>query len=173
MDIRIEYGEVSKKYPSATQQALEALRLSKNKLKDEDPDKLDWRISYIQQANTMKEDELLDILFGAEPLRVSKQAWEYGDFEEYFDSIRHRIITTVAVMPAAKGLPYHSELLPEIPEEVVERYRSSWEKDKDKQAKFNALSPEEQDAEVQRLLKQLTCTKEEQDGKGEKNQDDR
>ena len=146
MNLKISYEEVQKRYPVLADEIMAKLRSGKSKNKNAKPEDLDWSFDWCQRISggCRFEDMIADIM-KPKPPRPSIQ-------ERMAEVIPNLFVHLAASTGRWWG---RTEQIP-VPEEVLDSYRKSFEKDDAEYLRFNAMPKKEQDREVNEAIAQLS-----------------
>jgi hypothetical protein len=119
------------------------LQHGKSKEKYAKPEEMNWFFNWCVRVNCMSFDDVIkSIGKKKQELEIDKKLTNYAR-------------NCSVVIAATKGRWYGSSSVIETPEEVIDQQRKAFEKDMTDQKRFNAQSPDEQEKEINDLLKEL------------------
>lgn len=138
MQIEIPYEKVKKNYPSFINKIMADLKKGKSKEKGRPPSDLKWYISWsikvIDQQNSLTPSDLSDA--GIRKFLSKRVYW----------SIHAKVGRWRGITKAIEK---------EIPQEIIEYYKQTYVNSAKEEERFNNLTLEEQQAEIDGLLKEL------------------
>ena len=143
----LTYDEAFKRHPSEVERITLKLRRGKSKARLIPAQELEW--SYECCVRIEGSGSLADVLSGAMSKRLKKEAQSIDALVE--DEVRR----TGTVLKASLGRWGDSAAV-HNPPEVAIKVRERLEADAQEKARFNALTPEQQNAERNELLRQLS-----------------
>jgi len=144
----VTYEEVQTRYPQRVAEALARLRKSKSKWRNASPETLTWAYSWSKQAKAMS---LFDVLAEMKNPQPKKVLTEQQRVDEEIGAY------TLNLDIETPGAHYWSEKfsIDELPPEIVEEVRARIQADTKEKERIDALTPEQQEEELEELLKQL------------------
>lgn len=149
MNIPVTYQEALDKHPEAVQNALEQLRKSRSKYRFESPENLSWFYSIFVEIKGMTFSEVVSSLGKPRP-QLSP--------EEELNDLLKRTHCCLICIPNKSSISYGQTNVPP-PQSYVERNRQTFIENHQERLRFESLPKQQQDAEVQSLLKQLSGNK--------------
>jgi hypothetical protein len=148
MRLAITYQSALERYPKQVAEILAKLQSGKSREKGAKPEELDWHFDWcvrITGAYTFNE-MIENIGKKEEPKSIDEQVKEYEQ-------------NCSVCLTATKGRWVgYSSLIP-VPPEILESCRKGHEQQEADKKRFDALTPEQKNAEVNGLLKQLGRSK--------------
>jgi hypothetical protein len=144
----VTYEEVLTRYPQRVTEALARLRKSKSKWRNASPETLTWAYSWSKQVKAMSFFDVLAEMKNPQPKKVLTEQ------QRVDEEIGAYTLNLDIETPGAR---YWSEkfAVDQIPPEIVDEVRARIQADTKEKERIDALTPEQQSAEVEGLLKHL------------------
>jgi hypothetical protein len=139
----VTYETLLRDHPVQVQEAIEDLRKSRSKFRNDPPESFKWGYDWCvlhKGSGTLAEMLARE---PSPPASIDEQVKEHGT------------ACHVRVLMQKKSSRFTSELLATTPQFILDDYRKGLEERAAEQARFNALPPEERQRELESTLKQL------------------
>lgn len=142
MTLSLTYAQALKRYPVHVKQILTDIRASKSKHNKTKPEALDWNYDWC----------VLITESGSLEHVLKKSVKPRGSLEA---QLQDQLRRTSVWLEASKAGLRRSQKLDAVPDAIREQYRKEIEEDIAEQARVDALSPAENQREIEALLGQL------------------
>jgi hypothetical protein len=152
MWLEIDYKTAKKRYPKEVEDVTKKVRAGKSKHRNSDPNLWAWGFSWcVQIEGAIGGQDFLKMITGEKEFPKDEEP-ETAD-EEVADYARRAMVHLAAKIGKTQ---WGSTKQIEFPNEIGNRIRTQFEKDKAEQARVDALSPEERERETNDILRQLS-----------------
>jgi hypothetical protein len=153
MRFKVEYSKVFKEHPQEVSQCLQALKKSKSKHRQTNPEDLKWEYSVCQSASRASMGNFLNNIGTRAPK-------DHLYFEDYFKEISPSIFVSLTCAGEGSNQAYHcTDALPVIPSTVEQWYKEQWTNTRNRQKEFKSLSVEDQAKDLANTLADLQKSK--------------
>jgi hypothetical protein len=155
MDIKVQYNDIKKRYPTFVHQAYESLHNSKSKHKNDPQEDLNWKIVwYIVGISYTYGDLILKKI----PVKRKRFCESYN--ESNYENVKIYIDNNIDIMwhiqcSKGHGSGNSEHFYINIPKEIIDLYVIQFQKEIDEYNRVQSLSELEKQKEKDNILKEL------------------